>query len=648
LLRKTVSAIMLSLLVISTLTLAFSVQPVKAEPRTWIVDDDGPADFHTIQEAINAGGDGDTVFVRDGTYYEHIVVNKTLTLIGEDRNSTIVDGTSNGEIMYVWADNVTISNFTLQNAGFGTYGAVAVRSLFANAQICNNTLIDNRHGVAVESGAINVTVSGNLIYNKQPSYADGVRLFSSETTVADNMVVNESTGIGLDWAYDNVISNNTVVNSYIGIGAGNPSYNNTFSENTVLGNIYGFLIAIYNSKFFHNNIVNNNVQVAFYDSSYANIWDNGFPSGGNYWSDYNGVDANGDGIGDTPYTINANNRDHYPLMNKIRSPYPPVADFTWAPSTLKVGEPVSFNASSSLPGWNGTHTMPITEYRWNFGDSNITSTVDPIIIHTYASPKVFNVTLTVSDIEGLNSSRSQMIPTRMPTLVSISTSSSSTFIGFTVDINGTLCDLYGNGLENEPVVLYYTFSGVTTWFPITSGITNNLGHYYAQWIPYATGYFTIKAEWVGNTTYIGASNNVTLSVIPYENQYVFSVESNSTISALAFNTTSWELSFTASGPSGTKGYVKVTVAKSLVENITNIRAYLDGNQTEFSITSIDDSWLLTFNYIHSTHQIVVDLDINIIPEFPLAIILPLFAILTILAVACKFTVRRKRWKNRKF
>jgi hypothetical protein len=236
----------------------------------------------------------------------------------------------------------------------------------------------------------------------------------------------------------------------------------------------------------------------------------------------------------------------------------------------------------------------------------------------------------------------------MPTLVSVSTSSSSTFIGFTVDINGTLCDLYGNGLENEPVVLYYTFSGVTTWFPITSGITNDLGHYYAQWIPYATGYFTIKAEWVGNTTYIGASNNVTLSVIPYENQYVFSVESNSTISALAFNTTSWELSFTASGPSGTKGYVKVTVAKSLVENITNIRAYLDGNQTEFSITSIDDSWLLTFNYIHSTHQIVVDLDINIIPEFPLAIILPLFAILTILAVACKFTVRRKRWKNRKF
>lgn len=85
------------------------------------------------------------------------------------------------------------------------------------------------------------------------------------------------------------------------------------------------------------------------------------------------------------------------------------------------------------------------------------------------------------------------------------------------------------------------------------------------------------------------------------------MESNSTISELAFNTENWKLSFTAAGPEDTRGYIRVTVAKSLVADIANIRVYMDGRQTEFSITSPDDSWLLTFSYAHSTHQVVVDL-----------------------------------------
>jgi hypothetical protein len=95
-------------------------------------------------------------------------------------------------------------------------------------------------------------------------------------------------------------------------------------------------------------------------------------------------------------------------------------------------------------------------------------------------------------------------------------------------------------------------------------------------------------------------------------QDIFSVESNSTVSALAFNSTSSELSFVVSGPNGTEGYVKATIAKSLVSNAENIKVYLDGNQLDYEVTSNADSWHLSFTYRHSTHQVSINLAVNAI------------------------------------
>jgi PKD repeat protein len=318
--------------------------------------------------------------------------------------------------------------------------------------------------------------------------------------------------------------------------------------------------------------------------------------------------------------------DNYEIFSAYFSAQP-VASFTCSPTVPLVGEKIAFNASSSYDV-----DEDIVSYLWDFDDGNISSTVTPIIVHNYTFPRTYNVTLTVTDATGLNSSISQGVPVKMPTSVSVFTSSPSTFVGFKVNITGTLRDKYGNGLRNETVVLSYTFSGIGTWTPITSDTTDNLGNYFAMWVPPATGYFVLKAEWGGNATHFGASNTTTLSSLVHQNQYVFSVESNSSISELYFNTTDWTLSFTASGPNGTKGYVKVTAAKSLAANPENVRVYLEGNQIEYSMTSTDDSWLLTFIYMHSTHQVAVDLDINIVPEFPLFLILPLFTIATLLAV----------------
>jgi hypothetical protein len=98
--------------------------------------------------------------------------------------------------------------------------------------------------------------------------------------------------------------------------------------------------------------------------------------------------------------------------------------------------------------------------------------------------------------------------------------------------------------------------------------------------------------------------------IPVPGYSAFSVESNSTVTDLFFNSTSSELSFTVNGTTGTRGYVKVTVAKSLVSSIQNVKAYLDGSELVVTITSDENSWFLTFNYSHSTHNVKISLTGN--------------------------------------
>ena len=227
-------------------------------------------------------------------------------------------------------------------------------------------------------------------------------------------------------------------------------------------------------------------------------------------------------------------------------------------------------------------------------------------------------------------SESSLVKT--PTYISISPSCSSTVVGFQVAINGSLLDVYGNGLENETVVLQYAFSGSSTWTPFTSDQTDSNGRYSAVWIPPATGYFTIKAEWAGNATHFGSNNSTAINSITFDGEYVFSVESNSTITELFFNSTDRTLSFNAQGTSGTQGYAKIIIAKTLVTDVENMRVYLDGNQVEYTLLSTGDSWRLIINYEHSTHRIVLDLNVDVIPEFPPSLILAIFVTAALFAL----------------
>jgi len=390
-----VSGIMLTLLFIGMLALAFDIQPVKAEPRTIIVPDDYP----TIQEAINAANPRDTVSVRNGTYYEHVVVNKSISLIGENKENTIIDGSRNGTVISVTADYVSISGLTIQN-GYHiphiTYGIKVGEweDGCNNVTVHDNIISDNDMGIFLYYSS-NSIVFDNLVFNNyrgidivlsNDNHIEGNSLFNNEVGVVigsdanSNMIHNNEIynngfcGISVGWSTHNkIVGNMLSCNSEAGIRLDASNHNNIIgnhiasnrrdgivlfgsNSNTVTGN--GLIqnewdgIALWYSNsnsIYHNNFLDNTKQAGSYSGS-INIWDYGYPLGGNYWSDYAGLDENSgpnqdqpgnDGLGDTPY-----NRDRYPLMNPW-SPLP-VHDINTGLGYATIQEAI--NASETLDG----------------------------------------------------------------------------------------------------------------------------------------------------------------------------------------------------------------------------------------------------------------------------------------------------------
>lgn len=232
-----------------------------------------------------------------------------------------------------------------------------------------------------------------------------------------------------------------------------------------------------------------------------------------------------------------------------------------------------------------------------------------------------------------------------PASLSISTESSSTTAGSAVNVFGYLMDSNGSALQNKTIVLSYTFPGANSWIPITSGLTNEQGEYNVQWINSASGTFTLKTEWSGDAIYSSASNTTTLTFLPYENHQVFLIESNSTVYAFAFNNDTSTLNFNVTGPSGSTGFVRATIAKQFLSNGDNLQVYLDGKQLNYSVTSGVDSWVLTFNYSHSTHQVSIHTETNASSLEPfgsqviLIVIVALFS--AILAIEIRYWLRPK-------
>lgn len=497
--RRIAATLLCLVILFGSVVIIIKIAPT-TNATTITVDDSGGADYYTIQEAIDAASDGDTVYVYSGIYNENVIVDKTINLTGTGKTSTIIDGGGSGDVLRVTSDGVDISGFKITGSGssneeagiklinvqncsishnnltlngrygvrldnsdnnsiannyisFNDYKGVNILSSDKNT-ISNNQISNHRYGISLQSSTesniisntmvensitfsanrvehwnshtidTSNTVSGKPIYywkdrdgGTVPSGAGQVILakctnvtvenqeltngsvgiylgFSTKINVINNNVSNnqfgmwiwyssqnfikynvafsnEWDGIHLTSSNENIIINNEVIsnirngmeltesgeneiisniasgNKDAGINLWKSNYNK-IEANDIYANNYSIKIQFshsfqrsHNNRIFHNNFRDNAYGVI--DNDDANFWDNGYPSGGNYWNNYTGTDSysgadqdnyGSDGIGDTPYIIDEDSRDNYPLKEMINTDLPNILLITPSNNSL--------------------------------------------------------------------------------------------------------------------------------------------------------------------------------------------------------------------------------------------------------------------------------------------------------------------------
>ncbi|MBI5000507.1 MAG: right-handed parallel beta-helix repeat-containing protein [Euryarchaeota archaeon] len=259
------------------------------------------------------------------------------------QNNLIERNHGNGIYIGV-ANNIRIENNSIKNNLMGIYVSVSTGIMIADNNFSGNQSEDvligqsknitfKRNiftsGFNFEMGRLDEFTDFNIdssnIINGKPIYylknqiggvvpndAGQVILANCSEFIIENLNLNptKTRGIILGFSNNNTIRNNILsgFNTAISILG---SSSNFIYNNTIKDCYFGIIIAGSNNTLYHNSFINNTNQIS---CAGTNVWDNGYPSGGNYWSDYAGNDSNNDGIGDTPYNVSYQNVDRYPLM----------------------------------------------------------------------------------------------------------------------------------------------------------------------------------------------------------------------------------------------------------------------------------------------------------------------------------------------
>jgi len=233
-----------------------------------------PDDYPTIQEAINHANEGDAIYVRAGIYYEHVAVNKTVSLIGENKSTTIIDGMGTGTVLNVTANDVSVTGFTIQKSGsewvYTMDNGILIQS--SNNRVENNVMSYNSAGIFLDSSDNNLLISNNVSNNRY-----GILLENSRNnTIKSNIILfNKNHGIGFSHSKNNTLASNDMISNYFGIYLWG-SENNTLAYNTLSNNEYGIRLSALSSSnaLFGNNLYSNGDGILIVESENNVLRDN--------------------------------------------------------------------------------------------------------------------------------------------------------------------------------------------------------------------------------------------------------------------------------------------------------------------------------------------------------------------------------------
>jgi len=360
--KRIFAGIILVLLLTGMLALAFSVKPVRASGTIYIRADgsidppDSPITTldnmtYTLIGNITSSIDGVVVerdnIVVDGAGYtiqgtdgeagiylscRSNVTIENISIRGFDSGVNLTSSFSNSIVENEIAENgfgITLynssSNTIAENNMTGNYHLGIDLSESSDNNLSRNNMVSNDYVFRLFFSSRNSICRNNIADNNR-----GIWLFESSNNIVsvNKIIANVYYGIMLDSSSNNIVSQNDIEeHTYQGIHLYDSSSNSIFGNNIVNNRNYGIWIDIssWNNSLFHNNFINNTRQVAlFFPQTVSVSWDSGYPSGGNYWSNYTGVDmknglyqneTGGDGIGDVPHVVGPANMDNYPLMH---------------------------------------------------------------------------------------------------------------------------------------------------------------------------------------------------------------------------------------------------------------------------------------------------------------------------------------------
>jgi len=289
-------SLFLLLLIINIITVsANTIQPQNKKPTSPLffeevlyVDDDYNEStpgwevdhFRSIQDAIDKATNGDTIFVFNGIYYENVVVDKEVDLIGEDKSNTIIDGLNTGRVISFTKNGIYLTQFTIRNSGNYLEDSGIYVGSYTNT-IKNNIIIENQNGIYLKDSN-----SNKVLENSITNCNYGIYLLNSDyNTLKQNTIHNHKYGIYIQESDSNDINSNSIQYNEDGIWLKIESNENTIAGNTIRKNSNR---GIFIDRFCFNNILHrnnffDNKNHARFKMSILNKWEY------NYWDNWIGL-----------------------------------------------------------------------------------------------------------------------------------------------------------------------------------------------------------------------------------------------------------------------------------------------------------------------------------------------------------------------